>query len=186
MINYQIIAEVEVPHFKNTYTLLKKTKPRYYLAGDRIPADIKAQVKTVKDGYLINGLGQKILKNAKQINKLPTKPINSQNLYNGTMHFMERARIMREMKEQFAIYIKQLPVITEFPIHIHYEFHCEWGSRDLSNLSFIFIKGWEDAMVAARVIPDDQLKFISSFSTAGVKELDENRKLVVKIAKILP
>ena len=179
----EVLAEVTIPLFKNTYQS-SKVRPKYYKTTDNIPKAISAQVGRVQNGYLLDKLGKKICKNAAKIGKIPEKPINGQNLYNGTMHFMVRSQLMKDLKASFLPYIKQLPVIKEFPVQIFYEFHCEWGSRDLSNIALIFVKALEDTMVAAKVIPDDQTKFIDGYFPRAFKAPNDQRKIVIKIVKI--
>ena len=181
----QVLGEIEIPQFKNTYQS-SKVRARYYKTTDKIPKAISAQVGRVQNGYLLDKIGKKILKNANKIGKIPEKPINGQNLYNGTMHFMVRAQLMRDLKAFFLPYIKQLPVIKDFPVQIFYEFHCEWGSRDLSNIAMIYVKSLEDIMVAARVIPNDQTKFVDGYFPRAFKASNEERKIVIKIVKIFP
>lgn len=180
----QVLGEIEIPLFKNTYQS-SKVRAKYYKTTDNIPKAISAQVGRVQGGYLLDRLGKKMLKNANKIGKIPEKPINGQNLYNGTMHHMERWQLMKDLKAFFLPYIKQLPVIKDFPVQIFYEFHCEWGSRDLSNIAMIYVKSLEDTMVAARVIPDDQTKFIDGYFPRAFKAPNEERKIIIKIVKIL-
>ena len=180
---YKILGEITIPLYKSTYQS-SKVRPKYYKTTDNIPKAISAQVGRVQNGYLLDKLGKKICKNAAKIGKIPEKPINGQNLYNGTMHFMVRSQLMKDLKASFLPYIKQLPVIKEFPVQIFYEFHCEWGSRDLSNIALIFVKALEDTMVAAKVIPDDQTKFIDGYFPRAFKAPNDQRKIVIKIVKL--
>lgn len=176
--------EIVIPNFKNTYQS-SKVRPRYYKTTDKIPKAVAAEVGRVQGGYLLDKKGKKILKNAKQIGKIPEKPINGQALYNGTMHFMTRAQLVKDLKAEFIPYFQGLK-IEEFPVSITYEFHCEWGTRDLSNIASLYVKVLEDAMVAARLIPDDQTKFIREYTCRAYTESNDNRKIHIFIEKFTP
>ncbi len=179
----EIISEVEIPLFLNTY-VDGKVKLEYYKVGDRMSEAVKAKVKGVSRGLVLDRNRNPIPKNKSVAGAQKVKTINGQNLYNGTMHFITRSRVMAELKAFFTPYVLQLQPPSEFPIKVIYEIHCDWGRKDLSNTAMIYVKAIEDAMVAAKIIPDDNTNYIQAYEPLAFHCDNDQRKILLKLVKI--
>ena len=93
--------------------------------------------------------------------------------FHGLNEFIDANRISRgrwnkgnSMKqEDQKLIAAQLPRYhTEKPVWITYRYYCPNRKKDLDNISGYFHKIFQDAMVARRIIPNDNWKYIKGFS----------------------
>lgn len=66
----------------------------------------------------------------------------------------------------------------EFPVRVHYHFKLPGTKLDVSNHAYM-VKMAEDALVAARVIPDDSPKYVSGIEITAEKA--KEAELVIHI-----
>lgn len=60
---------------------------------------------------------------------------------------------------------KQLPKVRyETAVRLHYTYFCRTRRRDLDNISGYFHKVFQDALVTAGVLPNDNWRYIVGFS----------------------
>ena len=70
---------------------------------------------------------------------------------------------MKQRDQKTIMY--QLPKVRiEKQIRLHYVYYCKTRRRDLDNISGYFHKVFQDALVQAGVIPNDNWKYIMGFS----------------------
>lgn len=138
--------------------------------------------------------------------------INGQTIYNGQMSRFSRNILMHNMHTYLLNYLKGIK-IKEYPIRIELiintvinhdsiqrrfnkslgEYKITWKtpvedyepSNDVDNLSWVWIKAFNDALKIGGCIEDDNLKYIKGYSVdfEPVKEL-KDRNLNFKIYKV--
>lgn len=171
------IIKVEIPEFESKIVLVKARRPKY-------------RTEKVKDstGKVVT---QKVLKNPRTAGKPKYWNVNGQTIYNGTLPPMQRARMMKKLKEYVESYIpKGLTIPKEWlgNIKISVEIHDILPSSrywDCDN-KWPWLKVFSDCLTEGGYIPDDNIQFVRSngeviyFSVTEEKE----RKLVFKIEKL--
>ena len=90
---------------------------------------------------------------------------------------MKRKRVMMECAHQ------NVPEITEFPVHIRYDWYCPNARKDIDNVEFAK-KFINDGIVAAGVLPDDSRKYVGETSNSFPID-KENPRVVVHISPIV-
>lgn len=69
------------------------------------------------------------------------------------------------------------------PIRLHYTFYCRTRKRDLDNISGYFHKIFQDALVARKIIPDDNWQYIIGFSDEFVLDR-KHARIKIEIEEI--
>lgn len=200
---------VEIPKYLRKVKLSEARKAKYYEAGKAAPKAKRYHDRKRFD-YQIHGTrsfltdletGEKVIANPRAAGTPRYIAINGQKLYNGEMHKHIRNKVLSEIKQQYAPYINQLDVITEFPLMIEMEVHDiirEPSSNslwDLDNRSWPYIKAFQDCLTGNKdkdgnlrnkqIIPDDHILFITQSPVPKfipIEDEDE-RKLVFRIKK---
>ena len=138
--------------------------------------------------------------------------VNGQNLYNGKLNPFARAIAMDEIHKYVIKQLKGISPIAK-PIYIEYTFRTVinhgdirrihfkkdnvtkiiWkkpkegykASYDLDNMSYVWIKGFQDSLEIAGIIEDDTVDFVQGYSVnfERVEEFDE-REIVIKLYEI--
>jgi hypothetical protein len=135
--------------------------------------------------------------------------LNYQSIYNGSLNRFGRANVMNNMHDYLIDKLepyreKFLEENISFPAAVHLEIHTVinhgdismrsgkvcWKpapedyepSWDIDNLSGIWMKGLKDSLVLAKLIPDDNVKYINygAYSFVQVDDISQ-RKLLIKI-----
>lgn len=123
--------------------------------------------------------------------------INGQDIYSGVIGEHAKGFVMDQIKKCYLPYIKDLPVITEYPIQIDCEIHDtiknayiktndEIGHRwDLDNLAYPYLKAFPDILVKkGKLKDDDRLHLTNAIGAIFIPiENHEDRKLVFIISK---
>lgn len=138
--------------------------------------------------------------------KAPNKyvKLNNQTIYNGKINRFARAILMGNLHSYVLGKLPKKHKVKDYPVKIHYiiktvinhgdisrrkekliwkypsdEYVPRW---DIENLASIWIKGGNDALVLAKIIPDDSVQFVNqiSYEFIPVKELD-NRSIIIQI-----
>lgn len=169
---------IEIPNYITHIELTKKRRPVYK-----------------EDGTL---------KNARTVNKPRVKKINGQDLW-VTIDPHLRSKIAKELKKYFYEFIREMPEIEEYPLKVLMEFHQPAGDYDIDNLSLWYRKCFHDALAGnveyipaningkvsyypdrfkypAKII-DDNVNYISEFTSRFVEAEPENNKLIIVIEK---
>lgn len=193
---------------KNNYPeniTIEDLKDEYILAikGKKSYQDIKTtlMVRTDNKAFLcteINGIITPILANVHKAYTPKMYLINGQDIYNNVLNEFTRGKVMDEIKACYFPYVKDIPVITEYPIEINCEIHDtiknfytnnkdEIGHRwDVDNLAFPYVKAFPDLLTKlGKIVDDDRLHLPSSIKADFIPIEDHNnRKLVFIISKV--
>lgn len=138
------------------------------------------------------------------------KKINGQAIYNGSLQMFARKIAINNIHEYILENVPET-TITEFPIKVKYtigaplnygdvsrrkkegSYYISWKpysenyepSSDLDNMSYIWTKAIQDCIVKAGIVPNDTLKYITSFEVEykEIREL-ENRFIKVELFKV--
>lgn len=145
-------------------------------------------------------------KNVKAPNKF--KKINSQFLYNGSIHRFTRAIVMDNLHSYIMSYLEPFKdLLIDYPVKVTYEIHTvinhgsialrkgllSWKPAskdykpnfDLDNLLNIWSKAGNDALTKSGVIVDDNTSIIKELTYKFVEVKDiTDRKIVIKIEKL--
>lgn len=177
---------IEIPNYLTHVQLTKGRRPKYYNKNGHIPKKYQKYKDFDVKGRLLGQDGKPLIANPASVNKPRIKKINGQELYSGNMPPHLRSKIVNCIKEQFQGVVRKCNPLSEFPIAITGELHTIPGAMnwDLDN-QWIYHKCFQDALVAAEIIPDDNIFYITqapAFSYHPVERL-EDRKLVYRITK---
>lgn len=196
---------VEIPNYLRRIVLSKSQQVKYYLS----PKYPKAKKYLKNDfGYIwYNTTKNKkakpkrvwghvptntpVIKNPKAAGTNKTYLINGQDLYNQNivMHTRNKVKIM--ISKFFEEHLKDIPVITKFPININVELHdfirdpdCKLQLWDMDNRFFgWYAKVMQDTLKNLGKIPDDNILYITQPASPKFIPLypDEERKMVIVI-----
>lgn len=183
------IISVQPQHLANDYCIIefKNKKPQRIIRENILHCDFK------KFKYIlcekINNLWTPVLANPIRAGKENMQTIRGQDIYSG-MNEMIRAKIMREIKESFKPYIKNFPVIKEYPLKISLFIYDtvvnqlsnnkEYQEWDIGNRAFPYGKAFLDLLVSEKLLVNDDILHITQ-DCGGIFvpiDKDENRKLV--------
>ena len=117
------LCRIEIPDYITHIELTKKRRPVYR-----------------EDGTV---------KNERLLNKPRVKKINGQDLW-VTIDPHLRSKIAKELKKYFYEIIRDLPIISEFPIGITMDFYGKVGDFDIDNLSLWYRKCFHDVKALTR------------------------------------
>ncbi len=156
-----------------------KKRTRYYKRSKNLP---KKVIEGLQKGmYVFSPTGYVLIKGSKVKLAIPrnkgsettgtTLSINGQLLYNGMVNPITRAKYITKIKELIRPFlINQQPIDPGyFPITLSAKLHVfiENGTNwDVDNL-WLYGKCIQDLMVELRMIPDDNVKYISG--SMGIK-----------------
>ncbi len=106
---------------------------------------------------------------------IPEK-ISLNKIYAG-IHFRQRSQHKDDY--HFAVMsASPKPYTGDFPVHVHYHFKLHGNQLDISNHAYMQ-KMVEDGLVACGVIPDDNQKYVASFTPTSEKIPDEQDQEVI-------
>lgn len=194
-----LIASVEVPHFQNYFIISRRIAAKYYKwkDKDKIPKKhdkLKPfnRKKFGKHYFVIDRQGNRIVKNVRSAGKQRLWNVNGQDLYNGRLHPVTRAKITKWFHHYLGQYITQqisqgdIELISRYKGNIRITLNIHEVKRknlpDVSNL-WLWIKWFEDALQEREVILDDNPDWIRSSggTTYHWVETEEDRKLKFNI-----
>lgn len=141
--------------------------------------------------------------------KVPNKYIklNNQSIYNGRINRFSRATVMDNLHKFWMRKFPKKSKISKFPVNIYYTIktvinHGDISRRndkliwkypsknyiprwDIENLASIIIKSCNDALVIAKIIPDDSVNYVTkiSYEFIPVDELND-REIIIKIEEL--
>jgi len=178
--------EIIIPQYLTHVQLTKGRRPKYYTKGTKIPKKYQKYKTFDVKGRLLGDDNKPLIANPASVNKPRIKKINGQELYSGNMPPHLRSKIVAVMKEHFVQHLRKCNPVVDFPIAITAELYTVPGAMnwDLDN-QWIYHKCFQDALVEANVIPDDNIFYITqapAFSYTPVERL-EDRKLIYRISK---
>ena len=142
--------------------------------------------------------------------KAPDKyaKLNYQSIYNGSINRFGRANLMNALHSYFMSKINKKYKIKNFPIKIHYiiktvinhgdirrnkngKISWKYPSKnyiptwDIENLANIWIKGGNDSLTKAKIIPDDSVEFLLGTSHEFIQVNSfKDREIIIKIEEL--
>lgn len=133
-----------IPDYPREIQVSKKRNPVYWKVGEKAPK--KYAGYSIVNGFLVDTVGNKVVKNVKTVGTPKSIPINSQLIYVG-LHHSVRSKIVDAIHTLFHDeFKKQLPAKINLKeghrILISLNFHdtLTRKTRDLDNLSSLFFK----------------------------------------------
>jgi hypothetical protein len=187
----RLLQEITIPNYITHVMLSKKRKIVYYnIKGKRKPPQ-----KYLKDKlYIIDNkgflryrpTGEFVVANKRTAGTPKYQKINGQDFYSGFGSPFIRNTMVTEIKRSLLPYAKRVPKIVEFPIQFEMELYTtiDEGNWDLDNL-WIYSKCFQDVLVQAGIIPDDNIQFITKPAAPEFfpVKTPEERKIIFKIYK---
>ena len=107
------------------------------------------------------------------------------NLYYGGVHWAVRKKIVEDCKLYLLGAVNtQVGQIADLPIAIEIEYHSSKHTFDLDNKSSFWLKVLLDLLKSQHIVPDDNVKFISSISSRYHRlQKGQNDLLTITIKK---
>ena len=182
------MTEVRIPEYITHVQLAKARKPKYYKKGSATANNRPAKYKTKhykfnREGWLCSPSGERVVANPKSAGTPRFLKINGQQLYSGNMNAMVRSKVVNEIKAFFGKYVKDLPAM-KVPVRLESDLYAPLAAKnwDLDN-QWIYHKCFLDALVAAGVIPDDNVMFVTQAPAFRYFPVDtaEERAIVYRI-----
>ena len=139
-----------------------------------------------------------IISNPKSVGLPKWYLIKGQDIYSGVLNVHQRGTVMNKIKECYTPYLKNIPVITDYPIRVIAEIHdtiqnfydksSETGlgqAWDVDNYTYPYMKAFPDLLQAlGKIKNDDRLHITQPPIPIFVPiENHEDRKLVFRIIK---
>ena len=161
-----MIHQIKINSFSEYIVVAANTKAKYYKEGNvRIPKKYQGVNFVFKNKKLFNTETQVfVASNANQIGKPRSIKVNGQDLYNGRMHHKTRAKVAAMLHEYFSPYVKQVDLITKYPVEITMSFHIhDMGKNNIDNDNkWLWQKAFTDTLVQEGIIKDDSPYFVVS------------------------
>ena len=161
------MIQIEIPQFESHYTLSKKRRAKY---------------RTLKDGNVK-------VSNPKTAGKPRLWRVNGQDMYNGRLNPLMRAKITKYYHDYLSIHIDRILhglfiPIGKYPIAISLDIYevKEDKLPDIDNL-WIWKKWFADCLTELEIIPDDGPDYIieSGYIKYHWVTTEEERKLIFNI-----
>lgn len=192
---------VQIEDLKDNFciSIVKKGKVIDYIKEDKRLPSPKSMTKDFK--YLLysneGGEYQAVIANPKKKGTPSMYLINGQDIYNGFLRDFMLGKVMGAIKENYKPHIKNLPVISEYPIkihcdiydtikHVHDKSKDDFGQRwDVDNYAFPYVKAFPDLLTKEGLLKDDDRLHMPSNVSASFIPISnhEDRKLVFIISK---
>ena len=156
------------------------TKDKTIITCPEFPTHV-LKSKARRAVYKLDDEGKPILANPKSAGKPSYIKINGQNFYSGFGSHFERIKIVNYLKDYYRTFIQDIEPITCYPIKLALDIHRPYDKRnwDLDNLSWIYIKTFQDELVKQGKLPDDNINYITDigYKFYPVKN-EKSRKLI--------
>lgn len=160
------MTEVTIPQYITHVQLAKARKAKYFKKGTATAKKRAAKYKHKmytwnKQGFLVTPSGERVVANSKSAGTPRFLKINGQQLYSGNMNAMVRSKVVNEIKDFMATYVKDIEPMS-LPIRVESDLYAPLAAKnwDLDN-QWIYHKCFLDALVNAGVIPDDNVMFVT-------------------------
>jgi hypothetical protein len=205
------IVRIEIPSYIRQIQLAASRKAKYYelvkgkLKGSK---DLPKKYQTKDYGFRPVKVGSKtktllcdnvtkqpVIANPKSCGTPRIYIINSQDLYNQSLHPQTRRKIVTEIKDSFRPYLLRMEPVPQdyYPLRIIMEVHdliqdpmIKNQAWDLDNRSHgLYSKCFQDLLKAEGKIIDDNIKYITGAPAALFCPVEkaEDRKLVFVICR---
>lgn len=188
MITQDTIFSITIPKWENKVKM-GVVIAAYYKKKDKLPVKHKGATlkKFGRSNIYIDKKGKKIIKNPTKVGKPIYWNLNGQQFYSNNMHWSDRSSIVNYYHKYFTKYIKktfkeQFPTFLNYRLSMDISIHEIYSTHtpDITNM-WILAKLFEDSMVNAKILRDDDPQFRCSTSY-GYRFVDkeEDRKLIIK------
>ena len=208
------LGRIEIPLYIRKVRLSDARRAEYYELGKKTKLAKKYQDQTrykwkpektskgVKVYLFDNSTGKKVLKNSRSVGTPKDKTINNQAIYNQSVMYNDRNKMIQQLKEFLVPFVAKLDVIKieDLPIRIEAEVHrpilAENGMPwDVDNHFGLYQKAFQDVLQGNKdrygkprskvVVPEDHNLIISKPpSPLHIPvHTEEERKLVFIIQK---
>lgn len=171
---YILVPNKEVPKLPEKYQ-----KPSYgYLDVKRAKGMIKVLCdlesrKPIVKNYLAAGTPKYI-------------KVNFQKIWNAEISEHTRNKIAIDLKDSYQDALSKVVPITEgFPLKTIFTMYTKFTNleeQDVDNLSILYVKTFHDAIVEAKIIPDDKLRYLKRYEAGH--EYSDSDYIVVEIYSI--
>jgi hypothetical protein len=167
---FKKIYEKEFPQYPTKIPLSLSRRAKYYstLTGKQRVNKIPKWLE--KKGYTIDPLGfcldenqERIIANKRSVGTPKYSPINGQIFYSQKGGKFTRAKVVKYLHEYFVENTKDVPVFKTYPMVLTLDWKIPYGyqTMDNTNMSFAYVKVFEDVLVATEKITDDEVRYIS-------------------------
>lgn len=142
----------------------------------------------LKNGYrafVVDRFGERVVANNQTVGKPKHVMINDQDIWNGTLHHIYRAKISEMLHNYFRdIIVSELTPFTEYPLAFDMELYDVPGNFDIGNRGMWYGKTFIDCLVREGIIHEDNVDYVTREPRAPLFRpiINENeRKLVIHI-----
>jgi hypothetical protein len=164
---------IEYPNYPRKILLSKKRMTKYFVKGKNEPKTKKYQTqdyryKRFKDGkeYLVDKDNKPVIANPRACGTPKYQIISGQDVWAQTLYYQLRCKISQELHKFFKEKIKDLPVITFYPLKIEMEIHDTVKFKnsywDVDNRALIYNKTFMDTLTECGKIIDDKNIYVPS------------------------
>lgn len=166
--------EIELKNYPTQILVSKKRRPKYYKFGDKIPKKYSEYGYITINGqsYLVDGEGNKVLKNVRTVGKEKWEQINGQTMYNQKGGWILRKKIVTLLHDYMIPFIPEQKF--DVPVAIEFQYFGVNEKKDLDNLDRFYSKVFLDCLVEKQVIKDDSLEYVRRINKVYY-EADERR-----------
>ena len=160
-----MIQQLHINNFSEYVKVADKVRPTFYKQGNtRIPKMYNKPHFIYKDKKLYDSRTETFVHaNRNKAGKPRYYKVNGQDLYNGRMHHSTRSKIVHELHEYFAPYVRELPVFTKYPLEIRMEFYIkDEGKNNIDNDNkWLWQKAFTDTLTLEGRIIDDSPCYVN-------------------------
>lgn len=191
---FKKIKEIEIPEYIYQVQTSKARLVKYFHKNSGrgkkkveiadIPKKYKAWSYDL-EGYAINDKNERIVANSKSAGTPKFVPINGQLFYSQSGGKFTRSKVVSALHEYFKTELEKLDFQPfekdKYPIVIQMNWFAPYSHKtpDGTNMSFAYLKTFEDTLTNNKYIIDDEVRYVtSSFPIYSPCEKFEDRKLV--------
>lgn len=103
------------------------------------------------------------------------------NIFYGGVHWAIRSKIVEMAKSELSVLAHSIPPIKDFPIAIEINYISSKKTFDIDNKAYFWAKVFVDYIKTHKVIPDDNVRFISTIKMSHTPIKGGNDKLQITI-----
>lgn len=185
MVNADPVLEIEIPEYITHVQLSKSRRKKYYKKGKKRPKKYQKEGYTYdKKGWLRDPDGNRVVSNPRAAGTPKMKKLSGNAFSTGFGSPHVRHKLVKAMKSFFSDYVEDLEPLETFPLRVEWEMHIpvDPANFDMSNFWFYY-KYFEDTLVSCGIIPDDNIKYITSPGAPLLVPVDdeEDRKFIFRL-----
>jgi hypothetical protein len=195
-----LIYEIIIPDYPSKIKLSDSRRAIYYHKSKhrmKLPKKYQSGRYTWgNDGYLYDiedSDNKKIIKNSKSAGTPRYWAVNFQAIWNQQIKHQARASVTNKLKDIFRPYLKDLDIITEYPIKMELFLHDVEMPIDVDNKGVVYTKVITDLLVNTNkgeddnrsIIPDDSSTYVNDTGRCKWVKVNNYKdiKMVIRIWK---